>query len=135
MNKEMYYYHATFACRIKGIKKKGLGCSKFKNWDDSKSGITYLCNDKDVAFDFCEGNDEVSDKVYDSGIVVLAIPKSAIDESKLSADENIILEEDEEVYSYEYTEIIAPSDIFVVTEDKDIVGRLTELEKVPLYDD
>lgn len=133
--KEEMLYHATFACRIKKIKKKGLGHSKHRNWEDSKNGVTYLCNDKDVAFDFCEGSDEVSDKVYDSGIVVLAIPKSAIDESKLSADENIILEKDEEVYSYEYTRIIDSSDIFVVTEDEDIVGRLTDLEKVPLYDD
>lgn len=134
MQSEKFLYHATFKRNIESIKKNGLGNAKQANWSISKKGVTYFSDDAEVAFAFCEANAEVPDEVYDSGIVVLAIPESAFDEECLSFDENVSTEFDDDEQNYEYTKVIYPEDIFVITEDE-VAGKLMELAEVPIYAD
>ena len=68
-------------------------------WEDSKPGIVYLANDPDVAESYAEAAEEVSDEIYDSGIVVLKIPTKGLELNKLHDDRNV-LEDDSDTYEY-----------------------------------
>lgn len=68
------YYHATFNAYLPSIKQYGLGARQNKNWEFSEEGKTYWSNSPEVAESYCETSEEVSDEVYDSGIVILSIP-------------------------------------------------------------
>lgn len=85
----MTLYHATFAANLPGIKKYGLGHpSKKLSWSFSDPTVTCFVNDIDAAESFCEEADNVSEDVYNSGIIILAIDDSEI--KTLFPDENII---------------------------------------------
>lgn len=83
-------YHATYKALLSLIKKGGLDTRKSAlAWEDSKPGIVYLANDPDVAESYAEAAEEVSDEIYDSGIVVLKIPTKGLKISKLHDDRNV----------------------------------------------
>jgi len=104
-------YHATFDAYMDSIKEHGLNPTKsVKNWADSND-VIYLATDPDIAEDYAETSEEVSDEVYDTGIVVLKIPVSGLDISKLQSDTNV--RNDDEPTSYEYHGIIPWSKIEV----------------------
>jgi len=93
-------YHATYKSLLPSIKKAGLDTRKSAlAWEDSKPGIVYLANDPDVAESYAEAAEEVSDEIYDSGIVILKIPVKDLDMSKLHDDRNV-LEDDSDTYEY-----------------------------------
>lgn len=93
-------YHATLKRFIPNIKKFGLGgkLPKRRFWDYEDTpyeNITqgvFLADDSEVAFSYLECCDELYDRYEDfepdDDIVVFAINKSDLDESKLSVDEN-----------------------------------------------
>ena len=128
-----FLYHATFRARISSIKKLGLGAKNIKNWEFSKDGVVCLTDDADVANSFCECADDVADSVYNSGIIVLAIPVNALDRNYLKKDENINTEDNTNLY-FEYYKVIRPEFLYVVTSKNGIVGRLLGLSRVPAYE-
>lgn len=85
----MILYHATFKSRIPQIIKYGLDSKHAKNWKDCERGYIYFAQDYDIASDFCEAAEDVSDEDYDSGIVVLAVDSSQLKREKFIADPNI----------------------------------------------
>ena len=88
----MLLYHATFAANLPGIKERGLGHpSKKLSWSFSNPDVTCFVNDIDAAESFCEEADNVSEEVYNSGIIVLAIDDSEI--KTLFPDENIHIDD------------------------------------------
>jgi|TARA_R110000823_G_scaffold280983_2_gene399147 hypothetical protein len=93
-------YHATYKALLPMIKKAGLDTRKSAlAWEDSKPGIVYLANDPDVAESYAESADEVSDEIYDSGIVVLKIPTKGLELNKLHDDRNV-QGDDSDTYEY-----------------------------------
>lgn len=84
----MTYYHATFNAYLDNIKKLGLIAGINKNWEISKKEVIYLTDGLEEAMEFCESCYEVSEKVYDSGIVVLGIEEEDLDLKYLKPDEN-----------------------------------------------
>ena len=93
-------YHATYKALLPLIKKGGLDTRKSAlAWEDSKPGIVYLSNDPDVAESYAEAAEEVSDEIYDSGIVVLEIPTKGLKISKLHDDRNV-QGDDSDTYEY-----------------------------------
>ena len=94
------FYHATYKALIPSIKRSGLDTRKVQlAWEDSKPGIVYLANDPAVAESYAEAADEVSDAIYDSGIVILKVASKDIDLSKLHDDSNV-QKDDSDTYEY-----------------------------------
>lgn len=128
-------YHATFGKNLKSIKEFGLGGIQKKNWEDSVKGVVCLANDAEVAADFCECAEKVCDSTYITGIVVLGIMVSDIDERKLKVDRNI--RSSDKIFSYEYHGVIPASKLWVVKSDgvasNKVVGRLIDMKRVPRY--
>lgn len=124
----MLLYHGTFRKRLNSIRKTGLGAKQIKNWDISEDKVVYFATDPDVAESFCECAEDVSESVYDSGIVVLAVDSRALNRDKLRIDPNI----KDEVISYTYSGVVDPRLIYVVSKGK-VVGRLVDLKRVPSY--
>ena len=84
------FYHATFKAHLPSIKRAGLDTRKVDlAWEDSKHGIVYLANDPNVAESYAEEAENVSDDVYDSGIVILKINARDLDQSKIMDDSNV----------------------------------------------
>ena len=61
-------------------------------WEDSKPGIVYLANDPGVAESYAEASEAVSDKIYNSGIVILKVASKDLDISKLKDDSYTLTE-------------------------------------------
>lgn len=106
----LYFYHATFAANLSSIKKTGLQPGHSKNWDISKPDVIYLSNDPDIAYSFCECAEDVCSDKYDSGIVVLAIPKAALNLKSIQADANIL----DGGNCFEYKEAIPPELLSII---------------------
>ena len=83
-------YHATFNCN---------------------HNYVYLATDQDVAESYCESAEDVDDDVYDSGIIVLKIDTSKLDENKFIKDPNLVLDEEDLEETIAYNGIIQPSAI------------------------
>ena len=133
----MLLYHATFGANLSSIKQFGLGARQRKNYSFSEDGKVYLTDNSDVAYDFCEWAEEVSDYKYNSGIVVLAISSHIIKPYLISYDRNIKdIRKKGTGICYEYNGIIHPNNIFIVSNknrNKRIIGKLTDLKRVPRY--
>lgn len=125
-------YHATFGAHLESIKTFGLGAKQIKNWEFSLSGVVYLSDDAEYSFSFAECSEDTLEEIYDSGIYVLGIPKNALTENKLALDENNQSEDDP---TYIYNEVISADNIFIVTRNNGIIGKLKNLEKIPQYED
>lgn len=125
----MILYHATFRARLKSIRNMGLGAKQIKNWGISESGVVYLCDDADVAASYCDCAENVSDSVYDSGIIVLAVDSRILDKNNIRVDGNI----HDDTKSYIYRGVIPPEKIAVVNKDDKIIGNLTKISRVPTY--
>ena len=81
-------YHATYEALLPEIKKNGLDPNtKKKMWNDSKN-VIYLSNDPWVAESYAETSEEVDEDWLDE-IVILEMPMSKLDSSKLSKDKNV----------------------------------------------
>ena len=94
------FYHATYKALLPSIKRTGLDTRKAAlAWEDSKPGIVYLANDPGVAESYAEASEDVSDDIYDSGIVILKVASKDLDLSKLKDDSNV-LEDDSDTYEY-----------------------------------
>lgn len=124
----MWLYHATFRKNIASIREKGLGGKHNKNWDISMIGVVCLALDPNDANDYCECAEDVSDSVYESGIIVFAINTQDLDTRKLMQDPNI-----RDMESYIYQGIIPAEKLYIITETKGLVGRLSEIKRVPAY--
>jgi len=95
-----FFYHATYRALLPSIKATGLDTREASlAWEDSKPGIVYLANDPGVAESYAEAAEEVSDKIYDSGIVILKISSKDLDINKLKDDSNV-LEDNSDTYEY-----------------------------------
>lgn len=125
-------YHATFGTHLESIKTLGLGAKQIKNWEFSLSGVVYLSDDAEYSFSFAECSDETLKEIYDSGIYVLGIPKNALNENLLGIDEN---NQDEDSPTYVYNEVVSADNIFVVTRNNGIIGKLKDLDKIPQYEE
>lgn len=99
----MILYHATFKSRIPQIIKYGLDSKHAKNWKDCERGYIYFATNYDIAYDFCETAEDVSDEDYDSGIVVLAVDSNQLKREKFTADPNILDNEDCGCFAYKGT--------------------------------
>lgn len=105
-------YHATYLPRLEQIELEGLhGNSGNKNWDDSKPGVVYLANSRDVAESYAETSDTVDEALLGK-IVVLEINTDNLDLLLLQKDPNVIDGQDTFVYHGN----IAPKHISVVPE-------------------
>lgn len=124
----MWLYHATFRTNLASIRQLGLGAKQKKNWAISLNNVVCLAIEPDIANDFCESAEDVSDSVYDSGIIVFAINSSDLDRKRLSRDPNL---KDEE--SYIYSGIIPANKLYVISDKKGIIGKLTEIKRVPRF--
>ena len=109
---EKVLYHATYKKYLPSIKKNGLVINSGNCSYEGQVGdeAVYLANDYDVAESFAESA-EVDEDIMDTGIVVLEINTSLLDENKFGLDPNIILEEGEEPYSFIYRDNIPVSAI------------------------
>ena len=95
-----FFYHATYKALLPSIKATGLDTREAAlAWEDSKPGIVYLANDPGVAESYAEAADDVSDEIYDSGIVILKVASKDLNLSKLHDDSNVI-EDDSDTYEY-----------------------------------
>jgi hypothetical protein len=95
-----FFYHATYGALLPSIEATGLDTREAAlAWEDSKPGIVYLANDPAIAESYAEASDEVSDEIYDSGIVILKVASKDLDLSKLYDDSNVI-EDDSDTYEY-----------------------------------
>lgn len=104
----MKLYHATYKANLESILELGLGAIQRKNWDISTDGVVCFSTDMDAAISYCETAEDVSDEVYDSGIVCLEIDSEKLNDSLLFLDSNILYEDEEEAECYCYRGIIAP---------------------------
>ena len=109
------YYHCTFNAYLPSILREGLGDSPHRNWDFS-TGDVCLHIYPSTAESFCESAEEVSDEVFDSGIVILEIDMTGL-EDLLDYDPNLT---DNYHYSgydtnaFVYSDIIPPERIIRV---------------------
>lgn len=109
-------YHATFKCYLDSILSNGLGgkeADSHPNWDGSIPGVVCLATDRDLCINMCESSPIASDKVYNSGIVLLAIDTEGL-ELELEHDPNIFTPDDTSYWIYRG--IIPPERIQVVEE-------------------
>ena len=84
-----WLYHATYRPLLKSIKAHGLGGDRAQaKWEDSKPGVVYLARDPNVAESYAESSDVVPDEWLDQ-IIVLKINAGQLDQSRLSADQNV----------------------------------------------
>ena len=98
------FYHATYKALLPSIKKKGLDTRKVDlAWEDSKRGIIYLSNDPNVAEDYTETAENISDEIYDSGIVILKIASKGLNLKKLHDDRNVRSGQPSDTYEYRGT--------------------------------
>ena len=101
-----YLYHATYRPLLRNIKKKGLGNTKRKFWQDSVPGVVYLAIDPDIAQSYAEANDNCNDEWLDQ-IIILKIKTSDLDRNKLQIDKNVRLDnEGERATTFEYHGVI-----------------------------
>lgn len=105
-----YLYHATFEPLLDSIKQDGLGATTQTYYEDSIPGVVYLAFDPDVAVSYAEANDIVDDDWLDN-IIILKIPISKLNIDSLFVDNNVLIDEDSEIYTLEYHETIPYSDI------------------------
>lgn len=104
-----FLYHATYRPLLRNIKKKGLGNTKRKFWQDSVPGVVYLAIDPDIAQSYAEANDFCNQDWLDQ-IVILKIKTSDLDRDKLSIDKNVRVE-DGQATTFEYHGIITNFEI------------------------
>ena len=99
-----FLYHATYEALIPSIKRTGLDSREGElSWEFSIPGTVYLSNDPDVAESYAEAAEEVSDEVYDSGIVVLKVASKDLAIDKLFDDSNV---KDDFSDTFEYRGVI-----------------------------
>ena len=99
-----FLYHATYEALIPSIKRTGLDSREGElSWEFSIPGTVYLSNGPDVAESYAEAAEEVSDEVYDSGIVVLKVASKDLDIDKLFDDSNV---QDDFSDTFEYRGVI-----------------------------
>ena len=99
-----FLYHTTYEALIPSIKRTGLDSREGElSWEFSIPGTVYLSNDPDVAESYAEAAEEVSDEVYDSGIVVLKVASKDLDIDKLFDDSNV---QDDFSDTFEYRGVI-----------------------------
>lgn len=125
----MILYHATFKSRLPQIIKYGLDSKHAKNWKDCEKGYIYFTTNYDIAYDFCEAAEDVQEKDYDSGIVVLAVDSKQLKREKFIADPNIRNSAQRECFAYKGT--VSAQKIQVVHENyvnKDCVYTYTPLK-------
>ena len=95
-----FFYHATYKALLPSIKATGLDTREAAlAWEDSKPGIVYLANSPSVAESYAEAAENVSDDIYDSGIVILKVASKDLDLSKLKDDSNV-QEDNSDTYEY-----------------------------------
>ena len=126
-------YHSTFRSNLPDIKKYGLGAKQRKNWDISQDGVVCFSENSEVAFSYCETAEDVPDWKYNSGIGVLAVSVGHIDKTKIKLDGNIS-QEPGLPRNFVYSGIVKPENLYVMTSNKGIVGKLMELKRVPSYE-
>jgi len=90
----MLLFHATFRSRVGNIRRQGLRVPNTRS-TLSYEGQTfvpaiYFAKDIEVAISFAEAADNVTDRVYDSGIVVLAVEHNKLNQSRFGKDPNNI---------------------------------------------
>ena len=106
-------YHATFKVYLDSIKKHGLlSKSPNINWEGLSIDAIYLSDDPESAESFCEVA-EVSDEVWNSGIIIFEINTSDLNLDLLDEDENIL----DEIGSYVYFGNIPFSKLTVYSEE------------------
>lgn len=130
---DVIVFHGTFRANLKDIKKYGLGARQRKNYSFSLDNVVYLTSDADMAYDFCECAEEVSDSKYESGIVVLVLDTTTLDYSKLYNDENMRTQGNSGCYIYKG--IIPPENIMVAVGRPVLrpVGKLLDLKRIPSF--
>lgn len=85
----MILYHATYAEYLPSILKQGLIPDLHRSYAGSDTaGLVFFSYDQDHAVAYAEAADEVSDDVYNSGIVVLEIDSAVLDGSLYVEDPN-----------------------------------------------
>lgn len=129
----MILYHSTYRTNLASIKKFGLGAKQIKNFDFSETGVICLTNDADVAYSFCESNDEIPEYKYNSGIIVLGVDTDTLDARYSGIDYNMRVSKDNDIEYYTYKKVINPRLLMVFT-SKGFVGNLLELKRVPSYE-
>lgn len=84
-----YLYHATYRPLLKSIEKHGLGGSgAVAKWEDSEPGVVYLATSPEVAESYAESSEIVPEEWLDE-IVILSVPVSMLDATKLHVDRNV----------------------------------------------
>ena len=107
-------YHATFRCYLDSILSNGLGgkeANSHPNWERSLENTVCLATVGDLCIDMCEASPMTSDKVYNSGVVLLSVD---IEGLKIEHDPNIYIPDDTSYWIYRG--IIPPERIQVVEE-------------------
>ena len=128
---EEVLYHATYGEYINSIKEKGLGAVQHKNWEFSEDGVVYFTPYPDTAISFSEAAEEVSDSVYNSGIVLLGVPTAKLNPVLLERDHNIVgLAES---ISCAYRDVVPPEDIYVTSNTDGSMERLLKQTAVPAH--
>ena len=104
MSKKLY--HASYNKFRNAILSEGLRTEMKPNWKGMQHcGVIYLASDAEIAESFAECAD-VDDETMESGICIFEVDTSDIDETMLTPDPNIILEDGEEAYSFIYPQNI-----------------------------
>ena len=114
MSKKLY--HATYNKFRDTILSEGLRTEMKPNWKGMQHcGVIYLASDAEIAESFVECAD-VDDETMESGICIFELDSLDIDETMLKQDPNIILEDDEEAYSFIYPQYIPATALKLINE-------------------
>lgn len=100
----MKLYHATFKKNLNSIKKRGLGNTTKTLWDDSIPGVVYLAIDPYIAESYAEAI--ADDLGIESDIVVLSVSLDDLDINLLKQDSNVLVDDIDEISTYEYHGVI-----------------------------
>ena len=105
-NQSEYLYHATYKALLPSIRQNGLGNSKIKMWENSKSNVVYLANNPDIAESYAEISENIPNQNWLDEIIIFQINKKYLNKNKLFVDENVLLNQNEEPSTFEYHGII-----------------------------
>lgn len=109
-------YHASYNKFRNAILSEGLQIGMKPNWKDMQHcGVIYLTSNAEIAESFAECAD-VDDETIESGICIFELDTSDIDKTMLKPDPNIILEDDEEPYSFIYPQNIPATALKLIYE-------------------
>lgn len=134
---EFYVYHATLESNLKSILENGLKKNKIADYasDYFTEGCTFFTFlSAQEAYDIVESMVDDAQKENEEEIVVLKVPLSALNMTKIKWDWNLKVENPDEIKYFAYTEDI-PADTVSIVPKEEYENTYTTFEDLRITDD